>query len=421
MEFSKNKNSEAGSESGSGTRLIPRITIQAFCEHSQTAELIDSLVRDRRMSRVALTTHNGGIDGAVGAYHENQTPNLIIVETTKSSDEIIHLVNRLAEVCDSGTRLIVLGHVNDVILYRELKNIGVSEYLVLPASPKYIVDSIADLFIVEGTAPIGRSVAFIAAKGGAGSSSVAHNSAWAIAQNIQQDVLIIDMDLGFGTVGLNFNQDPTRGIADAVFATDAIDAITFDRLMSKAANHLNILAAPATLDKPYDFGIRDFEQIIELSQQSVPIVILDIPHVWNDWVRHTLSMVDHIVITAEPDLASLRNAKNLIDSIKQLRPEEKNPFLIVNKTSVPKRPEINSQEFATSIDCELFGEIAFDAATFGTASNNGQMISEISNNHKSIEVFNNIAYEVMGRNIIKEESKKSSLNIPSLMKLLKRA
>jgi len=408
-------------QANSGVRLIPRVTIQAFCEHSQTAELIETSIHDRRMSRVALTTHNGGIEGAIGTYRDNPTPNLIIVESSQDSQEILNLIGRLADVCDGGTNLIVIGHLNDVVLYRNLKNIGVSEYLVMPTSSKSIVDSISDLFVAENSAPIGRSVAFIAAKGGAGSSSIAHNVAWAVANDIMQDVLILDMDLGFGTSGLNFNQDPPHGIADALFASDKVDSVMIDRLMTKAANHLNLLASPALLDKSYDFGERDFEQIIELSRQTVPLVILDIPHVWNAWVKYTLSMVDEIVIVAQPDLANLRNAKNIADSVKALRPEESDPLLIINQIGVPKRPEINSNEFCASIECDLFGEIAFDAAMFGTASNNGQMISEISKNYKANEVFKKIANEVMGRSVETGVAKTSGLNIPGLLKLLKRA
>src|SRR6218665_230873 len=130
---------EPAAEVAGGARLLPRITIQAFCEHSQTAELVEAAVHDRRMSKVALTTHNGGLEGAIETYKSNPTPNLILVETSLQPDEIPSALERLAEVCDASTRLIVLGHVNDVVLYRELIRSGVSEYIVLPTSAQAIV------------------------------------------------------------------------------------------------------------------------------------------------------------------------------------------------------------------------------------------------------------------------------------------
>ncbi|CDP50624.1 Type II/IV secretion system ATPase TadZ/CpaE, asso ciated with Flp pilus assembly [Devosia sp. DBB001] len=415
------EDNSAAAEIASGARLIPRITIQAFCEHSHTAQLVESAVHDRRMSKVALTTHNGGIEGAVETYRSNPTPNLIIVETGGGRDEIMASLERLAEVCDASTRLIVLGHVNDVVLYRELIRAGVSEYLVLPANAQSLVSAISDIYVADGAAPIGRSVAFIAAKGGAGASTIAHNVSWAISQTLRQNVLIVDMDLPFGTAGLNFNQDPPNGIVDALAANDKVDQTMLDRLVSKAASHINLLTAPATLDRTADFAERDFEQIVEMSQKSTPVVILDLPHVWTAWIRHTLATVDEIVIVAEPDLANLRNAKNLADTIKALRPTESKPSLVVNKVALPKRPEIGAAEFADSVDCKLLGQIPFDAALFGTAANNGQMIAEVSASSKINDIYRAIGLHVTGRTAPEAAGKASSLKLSSLFSMRRKA
>jgi pilus assembly protein CpaE len=403
-------------EVANGARLIPRITIQAFCEHSQTAQLVEAAVHDRRMSKVALTTHNGGLEGAIETYRSNPTPNLILVETNLPTEEIPGALERLAEVCDASTRLIVLGHVNDVVLYRELIRSGVSEYLVLPTSSQSIVNAISELFAAEGAAPIGRTIGVLAAKGGAGSSTVCHNVAWAISQTLRQDVMILDMDLAFGTAGLNFNQDPPHGIADAIGAIQKMDQTLLDRLSSKAANHVSLLTAPVVLDKTFDFEEREFEQIIELSQKSTPVVLLDIPHLWTSWVRHTIATIDEIVIVAEPDLANLRNAKNLSDTIKALRPTESEPLLVLNKVGIPRRPEIPANEFATSVDCRLLGQIGFDAATFGTAANNGQMIAEVAANHRANEIFRSIGMHVTGRSTPERVVAKAGLKLPFLKK-----
>jgi pilus assembly protein CpaE len=412
---------EPAADIATGARLIPRITIQAFCEHSQTAQLVEAAIHDRRMSKVALTTHNGGLDGAIETYKSNPTPNLIMVETTLPPSEIPAALSRLAEVCDATTRLIVLGHVNDVMLYRELIRFGVSEYIVLPATAQAIVTAITDLFAGDSAAPIGRTVGFISAKGGSGGSTVAHNVAWAISQTLRQDVLILDMDLAFGTAGLNFNQDPPHGVADALLASTKMDTVMLDRLMSKAANHVNLLTAPVTLDRTYDFAERDFEQIIELGQKSLPVVVLDIPHTWTSWVRQTLATIDEIVIVAEPDLANLRNAKNLSDTIKALRPAESEPLLVLNQVAMPRRPEISPSEFATSIECKLLGQIPFDSALFGTAANNGQMIAEVAANNRINEIYRQIGMHVTGRTTPEAAGKATNLKLPSFLTKRKRA
>lgn len=407
---------EAAAEIASGARMVPRITIQAFCEHTQTAQLIESAMHDRRLSKVALTTHNGGIEGAVETYRSNPTPNLIIIETTLPPEEVPGALERLASVCDASTRVIVLGHVNDVLLYRELLRSGISEYIVLPAGAPLIAQAITDLYASESSAPIGRTIGFVSAKGGAGGSTVSHNVAWAVATSLRQDCLVIDMDLAFGTVGLNFNQDPPHGLADALLANQKVDQTMLDRLMSKAANHVNLLTAPATLDRTWDFEESDFEQIIEICQRSTPVVVLDIPHVWTAAIRRTLAALDEVVIVAEPDLANLRNAKNLADALKSLRPSEGAPKLVLNKVGVPRRPEITPAEFATSVECQLVGQIGFDASSFGTAANNGQMIAEVSANHKSNEIFRGIGLTVTGRQAPVGGKAANLIKLPSLFK-----
>ena len=157
------KSGIAGATTASNT--IPRITIQAFCDTAQTAQLLESTVHDRRMAKVALTTHNGGIAGAIETYKHNPTPNLIIVETALDLEALLPALARLAQSCDATARIVVLGHLNDVRLYRELLRAGIADYIVLPAVAAQIVTSIVELFATTET-QIGRTIGFVSAKGG---------------------------------------------------------------------------------------------------------------------------------------------------------------------------------------------------------------------------------------------------------------
>lgn len=405
---------------GAGVRLVPRITIQAFCETPEVAESVDRAAQDRRMSRAAVTTHNGGIAAAVETYQSSSTPNLVIIETLVGPDEILAELGRLAEVCDPETRVVVIGGHNDVLLYRDLMRNGVSDYLVTPFDKDTIINSISELFVSPESGPIGRTIGFFGAKGGVGASTISHNVGWALSQKVKQDVLIADLDLAFGTAGLNFNQDPPNGISEAIDAGDDIDEILLDRLISKCAKYVNLLAAPATLEKSFDFDERRFEPLVGLMQENVPAIILDIPHCWTNWVKHTLSTIDEIVIVAEPDLANLRNAKNLIDLFKSIRESDAPPRLIVNKVGIAKRPEISPDEFAKSLEIELLGEIPFDPGLFGTAANNGQMLAEVAANNKINETLTNMAMELTGRGNRVADGRKGGSAIGSIMEKFKR-
>jgi pilus assembly protein CpaE len=378
-------------------RPVPRISVQAFCESSELATAFEAAAADRRMERAHVKVHMGGIPAAAEFYAAAPTPNLIVVESQLSGEKLLADLDRLSEVVDAGSKVVVVGHVNDVDLYRELSRRGVSEYLVMPVGVMQIIRSIADLYVDPAAEPLGRSMAFVGGKGGVGASMVAHNVAWAIAKSFDSDVVVADLDLAFGTAGLDFNQDPAQGIAEAIYSPERLDDTFLDRLLARASDHLSLLAAPATLDRTCDFDEATFQAVIDVAQSGVPSLVIDLPHIWTGWVKKTLLSADEIVIVCEPDLANLRNAKNLIDILKQSRKNDSMPRLVLNKVGMPKRPEIKPEEFAKALEIEPIAVIAFDAQLFGTAANNGQMIAETDAKSAAAESFQKVAQIVTGR------------------------
>jgi pilus assembly protein CpaE len=412
------KTSQVGTD-GDHIAPAPRVSVQAFCENVETAAAIQAAGEDRRLDKAHLKIQMGGIAAAIEAYRTSSTPNVIVIETESRNDSILNGLDSLAEVCDSGTRVIVIGHQNDVLLYRELTRRGVSDYLIAPVGPLDVVRSICGLFSAPDAKPVGRVIAVVGAKGGVGSSTIAHNIGWSIARDLQLDTVVADLDLGFGTAGLDFNQDPPQGIADAVFSPERIDTNFVDRLLSKCADHLSLLAAPATLDRVYDFSNDSFDTIVDALRASVPFIVLDVPHQWSGWTKRTLIAADDILVVAVPDLANLRNAKNMLDLFKASRPNDRRPYYMLNNVGVPKRPEISSSDFAKALDDQPVAIIPFEPQVFGTAANNGQMIAEVSSSHRAAESFRQLAQMLTGR--LEAKKSKSGLFSPLLEKLLKRA
>ena len=374
----------------------PRVSVQAFCETVETAAAVQSAGEDRRLGKAHLKIQMGGMAAAIEAYRTAPTPNVIILETEGRGD-ILTGLDQLASVCDSGTRVIVIGRLNDVTFYRELVRRGVSDYVIAPVNALDVVRSVCGLFTTPEAKAVGRIIAIVGAKGGVGASTIAHNVAWAIARDLALDSVVADLDLAFGTAGLDYNQDPPQGIADAVFSPDRVDTAFIDRLLSKCTDHLSLLAAPATLERVYDFGADAFDSIFDTLRTTMPCIVLDVPHQWSGWTRRALVAADDILIVAAPDLANLRNTKNMFDLLKASRPNDRMPLYCLNQVGIPKRPEINAGEFAKAIESPPIASIPFDPQMFGSAANNGQMIAEISDNHRTTEMFLQIAQRLTGR------------------------
>jgi len=216
---------------------------------------------------------------------------------------------------------------------------------------------------------------------------------------MNEDVTLVDLDLAFGTGGLDFNQDPAQGVADALYAPERLDDVLLERLLVRCTEHLSLFAAPATLDRDYAIDEETYELVLDVVRHSVPCVILDLPHIWSPWTRKLLLESDEIVVTATPDLASLRNTKNIIDTLKTARPNDTAPHLVINQVGVAKRPEIPVKDFAEALETDPALVLPFDAALFGEAANNGQMIEEIDPRSKTAEGFHHLASVVSGRQI----------------------
>jgi pilus assembly protein CpaE len=396
----------------------PRVSVQAFCSTAETAASVQAAAEDRRMTKAHLRVQMGGVAAAAEAYRSSPTPNVILLETDARGDDILDGLDQLSEVCDEGTRVVVIGRFNDIVLYRELIRRGVSEYLIAPVVPIDVVGAVCGLFSAPDAKPVGRVIAVVGAKGGVGASTVGHNVAWAIARDLSLDSVVADLDLAFGTAGLDYNQDPPQGVADAVFSPDRIDTAFIDRLLSRCTDHLSLLAAPATLDRVYDFSAEAFEPVFDALRASVPCVVLDVPHAWNAWTRRVLLGADDILIVAAPDLANLRNAKNLVDLLRAARPNDRRPFYCLNQVGVPKRPEIKPADFARALEDEPLAVIPFEPQLFGTASNNGQMIAEVAAGHRTADMFRQLAQVLTGRAAAKKA--RTGLLAPLIGKLLQK-
>lgn len=401
-------------------RPVPRISIHAFCEFPDTGAALQRAASDRRLSKADVTVQLGGLQAALDHYSGQATPNLLIIETRLQGKTAVEEIERLAHVCDAATKVVVVGRVNDVELYRDLIRRGVSEYLVAPLNPLHLIEVISGLYLNPEAAPIGRIVTFVGARGGVGSSTLAHNVGWWIAERLQINTAIVDLDLPFGTSGLDFNEEPGQGVADALSAPERLDDVLLERLLIKVGEHLSLFTSPAVIDRNYEAEPATFEAVLDAVRRMTPCVVVDLPHIWTPWVRQTVLGSDDIVIVATPDLASLRNAKALVDLVKMNRPNDAPPRLILNQVGQPKRPEIPVKDFAATLDLEPVLVLPFEPALYGSAANNAQMLPQMKAHSPTVDGIKKLAELVTGR-ATHSGGQKEAIPLLSFLKGRKRA
>jgi len=394
-------------EARSTEQPVPRITIHACCDRPEVADLVAGISADRRMARAEISVEHGGIESAITRFAGQASPNLLILDTLLHGPGMLAALDRLAQVIEEGTKVVIIGAVNDITLFRELMSRGVSEYIVPPLQALDMIRTVCGLYVNPDKPFAGRVIAVIGARGGIGASTIAHNIAWSIAERQESSATLLDLDLSFGTAALDFNQDPPQSIADALLAPDRVDDVFLERVTTKQTQRLQMLTAPATLEREFELDPQSYEIVIERVRRTSPFVVLDLPHVWTSWVKHTLLAADDAIIVAGPDLASLRNTKNIIDLLKAMRPYDAPPMVVLSMVGVPKRPEIPLKDFAEALGAEPVASIPFDPQLFGMAANNGQMISEVAAQSKTALALDALAASLTGRKPV--ETKKASL------------
>ncbi|MDK1385675.1 AAA family ATPase [Sinorhizobium sp. 8-89] len=355
---------------------IPKVEVATFCRSEEVTEAIRTAAIDRRMARATVTIKSGGIREATALYGGITSPNLVVVENDDDEVRLMAALEALAVECVTGTKVIVIGRSNDVSLYKKLLDAGVSDYLVMPFEPMDFVAAVHRCFRSSTEEKLGRIVAFVGAKGGTGSSTLAHNVAYAMSNRVDADVLLADLDLQSGTLGLNFDIEVANGMLDVLESPDRLDDVLLRRLAVTYTDRLHLL--PATTDFNKFFSLREdnVDHLLEVARSSSWHIVLDVPHIWTQWTRKILLEADEIVITATPDLASMRNAKNLIDFLKKARPNDPPPRLVLNKLGTAKLPEIKPKDFVAAVGLQESVSIAFNPHLFGAAANNGKLVIE---------------------------------------------
>lgn len=399
---------EIGGEEEIDHRPVPRISIHAFCETPETTALLEKASVDRRLSKAHLTMHMGGIAKAIEHFSSAATPNLIILETNEGGPALFAQLGELSEVCDPSTKVVIIGRVNDIALYRELVRQGISEYIVRPRSPMQLIKTIATLYVDPAAPPIGKTIAFVGARGGVGSSTIAHNVAWCAAEEHKTDTIILDLDLPFGTASLDFEQDPTSGLIEALSSPERLDDVLLDRLLQKHTDRLSLFTAPNLLDRDYNIDDQAFETVVDVVRSAAPTIVVDMPHLWTSWSRRILQTADEIIITAAPDLASFRNTKNLVDIISGARPNDSAPILVLNQFD-PKVSSVQAEQYHEHVGLKPAVVFAWEPQLFHAAATNAAPIFEVGAKSKTAQGLRELATRALGRNDAAAAAAKFSL------------
>ncbi|MCK5444844.1 MAG: AAA family ATPase [Rhodospirillaceae bacterium] len=377
--------------------MILRIKIGAFILSPELKATVESLTGDRLFLRSELSVHEGGSRSAIEHLSSNPTPDLLIVETTAENEALFEELGALADSCAPGTRIILVGSENDVNLFKTLIDQGVSQYFVGPPSGDELKAAVMEAFVDKSQGDKSHVIAVAGLRGGVGSSMVAHNVASELSLLKDDDVIIVDMDINFGTAALNFNLQPAQTIVDALAQASSLDEVLLTRYLEACSKNVSLLASPGSLGSGVELSSLTFEPVLKLIKQMAAYVVLDVPHVWNSWVQDILVDADETILVATPDLYNLRDGKNLVEFLSPHRGPEAPIHLVLNRVGQAKNGELKPKEFREVLAINPAVSIPYDIETCTTAMNNGEMLRASSSRAKVTTSIEELAKLVSGK------------------------
>ena len=387
--------------------MLLRIKIQAFLLNKESIAAVESLKEDRMFFRSTIDIQEGGIDKAITFLADKTTPALLIVETSAAQDKMFEQLEALANVCAPDTQLLLIGAQNDIELFRTLISEGISDYLISPITGEQLKVSMNKIFVGADSGNAGRVIAFTGMTGGAGSSVLSHNVAYELSEIYDEQVMILDMDISYGTAALDYNQQPRQTIVDALSQTGDLDAATLNQFFQEfGETKLSVLGSPASLSTGMQITSQPLEALLKVVKPMAEFIILDIPHMWDAWINDLLADADEVVLVCRPDLTNLRNAKNVVEFLGPKRGVDAPTRLIFNKTGEAKKADLSEKDFKDALALEPALSIPYDPEAFGRALNNGEMMSKASAKSKATEGIIELAKLVSAREDDDEGDKK---------------
>lgn len=339
-------------------------------------EAARALEQDWRFARVSIRVFDGNVENAIAQYGQSVSPEILFIETDTTEQSFIDRLDALSGLCNEKTSAIVIGPVNDVNLYRSLTAMGVSDYLVVPVPQDILAEVIATTLIEKLGASGSRLIALIGAKGGVGTSAIAQALAWMSADTMAQKTLLMDAAGAWTSLPVGMGFEPAASTAEAIKAVAARDHDSLRRMLYNVHEKLFVLATGTEpmLDTPAQIG--QFEEILNMTMASHPVVIVDLSGAVPSIKKTILTRAHEIIVVTTPTLPALRCARALMQEIKKLYGgHERALDLIVNMMGIAPGREVSRSDIKSALECDVSALIPFEPKLFTGAENDGKNIA----------------------------------------------
>lgn len=373
----------------------------AFIESAADIEVLNNVVKQLNLKSYEVI--NGGVKEAIELYGDKKSPAYLIIDISNSELPISD-VGRLLEVCSPNVNIIAVGLKNEVSVYRDLRKIGVYEYLLSPLFPEILERTLSSMLSgqskVEAPAKVGKIIACMGSRGGVGTTFITSNLAAMLSGEKLRRVVLLDLDPYFGTLSLNFDLKPNAGLRDAFENPARIDQVFIDRLLTSVNERLFILSSEEALQEKTKYKIEGLEELLKYLSKQFHYVIVDVPHFYNDLISAMILKANILVLISEPSITGLRDSGRILQFVRT-ESRSNRSIIVMNKYGQYGKSEISTEAVEKVLKNKVNHVIRYDNVIPAESINQGKVL--VNEKNPIADSIRNLMFDILGARQITEK------------------
>jgi pilus assembly protein CpaE len=384
-----------------------------------SAQAVRDFAAAQRWRNAAIV--EGGVVAAQGQLQQQSPPTLLIVDVDDAEDPVQALY-ALAELCPPEMSVIAVGQRNDLNLYRDLIELGVTDYLPKPISVPMLERALRRNKRGHNSDEPSKAqvITLMGARGGVGTTTIAAGLAWCLAHVHHRTVAVVDLDLHFGNLALSLDLVPGPGLREALEYPARMDARLLGSAMLHESPQLNVLAAEEPLVDSPQVAAGAADALVTVLRNDCDFIIVDLPRHLDELVRRTLTIATTIGVVTDLSLAAARDTLRLVEFNRVLAPTAKH-MVLGNQVGAPHRGEVGRTEFERVVGLSLDAGIPFEAQAALTTSSTGTALPAALRNSKAAAELGALTEQICGVQVPKKRSLLQTKLLPGLPNWLKRS
>ena len=310
-------------------------------------------------------------------------PDIILVDSQLESESTMDIIDDLALQFPTASVVAILP-TNDPLVAQQVMLAGARAFLIAPFSQINLVSTLRRVSELEGrrqqtrtsvasavpesTRPL-HSITFFSPRGGTGVTSIAANTAIALAEETSKKVLLFEGKVFFGHLEVILNLRVQNTIADLIpHATNLDEGLVRD-VVSPHPSGIHVLMAPSNIQVAQGIRAEDIYNIFIGVSRLYDYVVVDAGGVLNDISVTLMDAADRIVLVTTPDLASLHDTSRFLQLSRSLSYPADKILMVLNKAGVEGGVKLHDIE--SVLHHQVYHQIANDSATVLRSINRG--------------------------------------------------